>query len=73
MTEHLRAHTDGTNVNAKTLLATDYLNTYNEVVMLLEMLPDAPNELVTDLECWRAKSYREHFQSSGFRDRDWNG
>lgn len=69
MTEHIRAHTDGTNVNNKTLLATDYLNHFNEAIMLLEMLPGAPAELAADLAKWQHESYEEHFHHSGFRDK----
>ena len=35
----------GTNINVNTLLATDYLNHFNEVIMLIEMLPDMPDML----------------------------
>ncbi|MGI9384467.1 MAG: hypothetical protein ACR2PO_15040 [Methyloligellaceae bacterium] len=69
ITEHLRAHTDGTNVNPKTLLTTDYLNHYNEAVMLLELLPTAPTEIAADLAEWRHETYEEHFHESGFRDK----
>lgn len=65
--DHLRAHTEGTNVNPRTLLTTDYLNHYNEVVMLLEMLPTAPTEIAADLAGWQHESYEEHFHESGFR------
>ena len=30
------------NLDDKTLLATDYLNHFNEVVILLQMVPDMP-------------------------------
>lgn len=30
------------NINPRTGLATDYLNHFNEAVMLLEMIPDMP-------------------------------
>lgn len=30
------------NINPRTGLATDYLNHFNEAVMLLEMVPDMP-------------------------------
>ena len=42
-TEALRKRARGSNVNEQTLLATDYLNHFNEVVMLLEMQPDMPD------------------------------
>ena len=57
-----------TNVNPQTLLATDYLNHFNEIVMTLEMIPDMP-ELLEDAREWRPKTYREHFRESGFADR----
>jgi hypothetical protein len=58
-----------TNINVQTLLATDYLNHFNEVVMLLGMLPDMP-DCLDDVKEWRPKSYREHFRDSCVADRD---
>lgn len=69
MTEHMRAHTDGTNVNADTLLAADYLNQFHAVVMLLEALPGAGDDIVGELAHWRPADYADHFQTSGFSDR----
>ena len=69
ITDHIRKHTDGTNVNESTLLTTDYLNHFNEVVMLLELLPSAPKEIASDLASWQHKSYEEHFEKSGFREK----
>lgn len=69
MVQHIRAHTKGTNVNSRTFLATDYLNHFNEAIMLLEILPTAPAELAADLAAWRYESYEEHFELSGFRDK----
>ncbi|MEC9369119.1 MAG: hypothetical protein VX871_10570 [Pseudomonadota bacterium] len=69
MADHLRAHTEGTNVNPRTLLATDYLNHFNEMIMLLDMLPSSPKELACDLGNWRHKSYEQHFHETGFRDK----
>ena len=54
------------NINPTTLLATDYLNHYNEVIMLFEMLPDMP-DCLEDVEEWQPRSYVEHFQNSGFQ------
>ncbi len=54
------------NINPSTLLATDYLNHYNEVIMLFEMLPDMP-DCLEDVETWEPKSYIEHFQNSNFQ------
>lgn len=67
--EWIRARLEGTNINTESMLATDYLNHFNEVVMLLEMLPDMP-ECLDDLKDWAPKSYAEHFQDSVFSDRD---
>jgi hypothetical protein len=57
------------NINPATGLATDYLNHFNEAVMLLEMMPDAP-ECLDDFLGWRPMSYREHFVASHFKGRD---
>ena len=59
----------GTNINADTFLATDYLNHFNEVVMLLEMLPDMP-ECLEDVKESKPKTYQNHFRNSVFSDRD---
>lgn len=53
----------GTHINPKTLLATDYLNHFNEPIMLLGMVADVP-EVLADLQAWRFKTYPEHFLSS---------
>jgi|SRR5579871_1473786 len=63
------ARFDGTNINPTTLLATDYLNHFNEAVMLLEMLPMAP-DCKEDFLDWHAMSYVEHFSASRFKHRD---
>jgi len=70
MMEHLRAHTDGTNVNPTTLLTNDYLNHFNEIIMLLEILPSAPSQFASTLAEWEHESYEEHFEHSGFRDKE---
>ena len=57
------------NINPRTGLATDYLNHFNEAVMLLEMIPDMP-ECAEDFLDWRPLSYAEHFTASNFRARD---
>jgi hypothetical protein len=59
----------GTNIDPQTLLATDYLNHFNEIVMLLELIPDMP-ECLEDAEAWQPKSYQDHFRDSQFRDRE---
>ncbi|MDH3581712.1 MAG: hypothetical protein OEM91_13940 [Hyphomicrobiales bacterium] len=70
MADHIRAHAEGTNINQETLLTTNYLNHFNEVIMLLEMLPTAPAELAAELANWQHKTYEEHFLHSGFREKD---
>jgi len=59
----LKARLEGSNVSATTFLATDYLNHYNEVFMLLEMVPDMP-DMLEELEEWQPKSYVQHFRDS---------
>lgn len=70
MTDHLRAHTEGTNVNSSTLLTTDYLNHFNEIIMLLELVPSAPSQFAAELAEWQHETYEEHFTHSGFRDKE---
>lgn len=57
------------NIHPKTGLATDYLNHFNEVVMLLEMLPDMP-DCEDDVLAWEPSSYADHFQRTGFVAKD---
>lgn len=57
------------NINPHTGLATDYLNHFNEAVMLLEMIPDMP-DCAQDFLDWQPLSYAEHFRASNFHARD---
>lgn len=57
------------NINPNTGLATDYLNHFNEAIMLLEMIPDMPDCAQDFLE-WKPLSYPEHFKVSNFKGRD---
>ena len=57
------------NINPVTGLATDYLNHFNEAIMLLEMLPMTP-DCKEDFLTWRPMSYPEHFAASNFKHRD---
>jgi hypothetical protein len=57
------------NINPRTGLATDYLNHFNEAIMLLEMIPDMP-ECAEDFLLWCPMSYAEHFTASNFKARD---
>jgi|FLOH01.1.fsa_nt_gi hypothetical protein len=59
----------GSNINDQTLLATDYLNHFNEIVMLLEMVPDMP-EILEDAKEWQPRGYQEHMVQSTFSDRE---
>ncbi len=67
--EDLRQRLVGTNINEQTFLATDYLNHFNEIEMLIEMLPSMP-ECFEDICLWQPKTYESHFFDSGFRDKD---
>ncbi len=59
----------GTSINEQTLLATDYLNLFNEVLMILEMISDVP-EIIERAREWRPKTYAQHFQDSNLSDGD---
>ena len=63
------AELQAVNINPRTGLATDYLNHFNEAIMLLEMIPDMP-ECAEDFLAWNPLSYAEHFIASNFKDRD---
>lgn len=58
----------GTNINPQTLLATDYLNHFNEIHMLLGMIAEMP-DCIEDILEWETKSYQQHFEESGFQDK----
>jgi hypothetical protein len=55
----------GANVNPKTGLATDYLNHFNEVAMLVDMLPAMP-DMAEDILAWRPRGYAAHFFATGY-------
>src|SRR4051812_9065405 len=57
------------NINPRTGLATDYLNHFNEAIMLLEMIPDMP-DCAAEFLAWQPMSYRQHFAASNFRARE---
>jgi len=59
----------GKNINSETLLATDYLNHFNEIIMLLEMVPSM-SECFDDAMEWTPKSYETHFRDSAFTDKE---
>jgi hypothetical protein len=47
-------------------LSTDYLNRYNEALMLIEMASMDPS-IVDDLAAWRPLGYIQHFERAGLR------
>lgn len=57
------------NVNPYTGLATDYLNLFNEAIMLFEMGLDMP-DMAEELADWKPRDYIEHFEQSGFELRE---
>jgi hypothetical protein len=57
------------NINPRTGLATDYLNHFNEAIMLLEMIPDMP-ECAEDFLEWRPLTYRQHFEASNLKAKE---
>lgn len=58
----------GANISPQTLLATDYLNHFNEIVMLIDMVADMP-DLIEDCKDWRPKTYQQHFEDSSFSEK----
>jgi hypothetical protein len=64
----LRRLVQGKNIHQDTLLATDYLNHFNEIVMLLELIADMP-DCLEDAMAWTPKSYEDHFSQSSFQDK----
>jgi hypothetical protein len=57
-------------VNPLTGLANDYLNVYNEILLLLEFVPSMP-EMTDDALAWQPRGYCEYFEQSsipGARD-----
>src|SRR5579862_9140850 len=57
------------NINPATGLATDYLNHFNEAIMLLDLVSTVP-ECLPDLMAWGPMSYQDHFAGSRFRDKE---
>jgi hypothetical protein len=64
MYDEYRAKVSGTTIDGGTLLSTDYFNSFNEVIMLLGMVPDMP-AMLEEIQAWRFLSYEEHFRASG--------
>lgn len=57
------------NIVPMTGLATDYLNVFNEAIMLFGLLPDMP-DMIDELLVWKPLSYEQHFARSGFQAKD---
>ena len=66
--DELRGRLRGSNVNPQTFLATDYLNHFNEIAMILDILADCP-DCFEDACGWQPKSYAQHFADSTLSDR----
>lgn len=58
-----------TTINSETLLSTDYLNHFNELVMMFELVPDMP-DMLEEAKDWVPKTYAEHFEASVFQHKD---
>ncbi len=67
--QHFSREAPAHNVNEQTLLATDYLNHFNEIAMILELVADCP-DCLEEAQTWRPKSYAAHFSDSAFAARD---
>jgi hypothetical protein len=57
------------NINPGTRLATDYLNHFNNVVMLLEFIATMP-DFVEEILAWTPVDYPGYFATSHFRHRE---
>lgn len=57
------------NIHPVSRLATDYLNHFNNVVMLLDLIPSMPDCIEEVLE-WQPMDYCSYFEASRFRERD---
>lgn len=60
---------EAANVNPVTRLATDYLNHFNEIEMLVGMLAEMP-DCLDDVMAWSPRSYIDHFEQSNFNGRE---
>jgi hypothetical protein len=54
-------------VNPTSGLANDYLNVFNEILLLLEFLPTMP-EMTEEALAWQPRSYAEYFEQSTLPD-----
>lgn len=51
-------------VNPKSGVANDYLNHFNEILLLIENLPVLLPDMIDEIMAWRPVSYREYFTHS---------
>ena len=59
----------GTTINDATLLSTDYMNHFNEIAMIFDLIADMP-ECLEDAREWQPRTYQEHFRQSVFSHKD---
>ncbi|MGD9638177.1 MAG: hypothetical protein AB7U85_03855 [Alphaproteobacteria bacterium] len=50
----------GLNISSTTLLSTDYLNHFNEIIMMIAMIGEMP-DIIEECKEWQPKSYIQHF------------
>ncbi len=65
----LQERLQGSNIHPVSFLATDYLNHFNEVMMLLEMAIDMP-EMLDEAAEWQPKSYVQHYRESQLGEKE---
>jgi len=63
LSSSVRARRAGDLVNPASGIANDYLNRFNEIVMLIEQLPVMP-EFIDDILAWHPISYQDYFRGS---------
>jgi hypothetical protein len=51
-------------VNPSSGIANDFLNQYNEILLLVENLPVLLPEMIDELLAWKPRNYEEYFQTS---------
>jgi hypothetical protein len=59
----------GSNINQESYLATDYLNHFNEIIMIIGLIPEMPCCL-EEARSWSPKSYVAHFRESALSNRE---
>jgi hypothetical protein len=56
-----------TGIDSRSGLASDFLNQFNEAIMILDLVGDDP-DMINDLRDWSLRDYHTHFRQSGFGD-----